>query len=487
MPPAVVYFEESQRKIAPVDSEHSRYSRVVPSARSLCEFTKTDHTNRPHKCQSGTDNNQRKTFHEMANRSHAHSRNKNSNSRNNSGRKGAGKHNARPGRNNPAAGRHQSGGGRGNKKKKLIDPALFINSDVQPAQQTEYVAKHAFTDFALDDRLQRNIAAHGYSSPTQIQDVAIPPILDRRDVLGLANTGTGKTAAFVLPILQHLITTEGKNDVLIVTPTRELAAQIQDDFRTFAKGLKFDSVLCVGGTNINPQIKALKNEPHVVIGTPGRLKDLMEQGKLDLGFTDTLILDEADRMLDMGFIRDVRYICDAVPSERQTLTFSATITPEIEKLINGLLRNHVVCSVRTNSNNDHIAQDVIEAGGKDQKVEQLHDVLNREDVEKAIIFGRTKWGVQKLSDQLNKRGFKSEAIHGNKSQPQRQRALNAFKADKIAILVATDVAARGLDIPDVSHVINYDEPETYDDYIHRIGRTGRAGNGGNAITFIVKR
>ncbi|MGB1583958.1 MAG: DEAD/DEAH box helicase [Solirubrobacterales bacterium] len=423
----------------------------------------------------------------MANRSHAQSRNKNSNSRNNSGRKGAGKHNARPGRNNPAAGRHQSGGGRGNKKKKLIDPALFLNADVKPAQQIDYTAKHKFTDFDFDERIQRNIAAVGYTTPTQIQDVAIKPILERKDVLGLANTGTGKTAAFVLPVLEHLLRTEGKNDVLIVTPTRELAAQIQDDFRAFAKGLKLDSVLCVGGTNINPQKKGLKAEPHVVIGTPGRLKDLLEQGNLRLDYTDTLILDEADRMLDMGFIRDVRVLCDAVPSERQTLCFSATITKDIEKLINELLNDHVTCSVRTNSNNDHIAQAVIEAGSKEEKVDQLHEVLNRDDVQKTIVFGRTKWGVQKLSDQLNKRGFKSEAIHGNKSQPQRQRALNAFKDDKISILVATDVAARGLDIPEVSHVINFDEPETYDDYIHRIGRTGRAGLGGNAITFVAKR
>jgi superfamily II DNA/RNA helicase len=192
-------------------------------------------------------------------------------------------------------------------------------------------------------------------------------------------------------------------------------------------------------------------------------------------------------MLDMGFVKDVTYLCNAVPVERQTLCFSATITPDIQKLIDGLLENPVTCSVRTNSNNDHIHQSVVEAGDKQQKVEQLHDLLIDPEVSKAIVFMRTKWSAQKLSDQLNKRGFKSEAIHGNKSQPQRQRALNAFKADKVNVLVATDVAARGLDIPEVSHVINFDEPETYDDYIHRIGRTGRAGLGGNAVTFVSKR
>ncbi len=369
----------------------------------------------------------------------------------------------------------------------MIDPSLYVNHDVQPAQQIDYTPQHSFSDFGFDERLMRNIRARGYETPTQIQDTAIKPVMERRDVLGLANTGTGKTAAFVLPVIEHLLKTDGKNDVLIITPTRELAAQIEDDFRAFSRGLKFRSVLCVGGTNINPQIRALAAEPHVVIGTPGRLKDLVEQGKLDLSYTDTLILDEADRMLDMGFVRDVTWLCDRVPAERQTLCFSATITPDIQKLIDELLDKHVTCSVRTNTTNDHIHQSVIEALGKNEKVDQLHDVLIDPAVTKAIVFTRTKWGAQKLSEKLVKRGFKSEAIHGNKSQPQRQKALKAFKADKVNVLVATDVAARGLDIPEVSHVINYDEPETHDDYIHRIGRTGRAGNGGNAVTFVTAR
>ncbi len=388
---------------------------------------------------------------------------------------------------NPRHGSNHAGRGNAKKKTKLLDPSLFVNKDVKPAQQVDYTAEHKFDDFGFDERLTRNIKARGYETPTQIQDTAIKPIMERRDVLGLANTGTGKTAAFILPVIEHLLKTDGKNDVLIVTPTRELAAQIEDDFRAFTKNIKLISALCVGGTNINPQIRALENEPHVVIGTPGRLKDLVEQGKLDLGFTDTLILDEADRMLDMGFIRDVMFLCDRVPVERQTLCFSATITPEIQKLIDGLLTRPVTCSVRTNTTNDHIHQSVVTAGSKHEKVEQLHELLIDPDVTKAIVFTRTKWGAQKLSDQLGKRGFKSEAIHGNKSQPQRQRALNAFKADKINVLVATDVAARGLDIPEVSHVINFDEPETHDDYIHRIGRTGRAGNGGNAVTFVAAR
>jgi superfamily II DNA/RNA helicase len=224
-----------------------------------------------------------------------------------------------------------------------------------------------------------------------------------------------------------------------------------------------------------------------VIGTPGRLRDLVEQGHLDLSYTDTLILDEADRMLDMGFIKDVSFLCDSVPSERQTLCFSATINPGIQKLIDELLNDHVTCAVRTNTTNDHIRQSIIHAGDKHQKVDQLHDLLIDPDVTKALVFTRTKWAAQKLSEKLNKRGFESEAIHGNKSQPQRQRALKAFKQDKVNVLVATDVAARGLDIPEVSHVINFDEPQSHDDYIHRIGRTGRAGSGGNAVTFVDPR
>ncbi|MGK2878481.1 MAG: DEAD/DEAH box helicase [Solirubrobacterales bacterium] len=414
----------------------------------------------------------------MANRSHAGARTK---------KNSAAQHRNTNKPRNPRHGSNHAGRGGNKKKSKLIDPSLFINADVKPAQQIDYQATHKFTDFGFDERLERNIIARGYETPTQIQDESIKSIMEGRDLIGLANTGTGKTAAFILPIINKLLKTDGKNDVLIVTPTRELAAQIEDDFRAFTKGIKLYSALCVGGTNINPQIKALAKEPHVVIGTPGRLRDLLEQNKLDLDFTDTLVLDEADRMLDMGFIKDVRFLCDAVPAKRQTLCFSATVTPDIQRLLDNLLTSPVKCSVRTNTTNDHIHQSVVDAGDKTEKVEQLHDILIKEDVTKAIVFMRTKWSAQKLSDNLVKRGFKSEAIHGNKSQPQRQRALNAFKADKVNILVATDVAARGLDIPEVSHVINFDEPETYDDYIHRIGRTGRAGLGGNAVTFVEKR
>jgi len=385
---------------------------------------------------------------------------------------------------------NRAGGGQGQgkgKRGKFIARENYLNTATVPEAREEYVAKHTFADFEFDERLQRNIAAHGYVTPTQIQDVSIEPIMNRRDLLGLANTGTGKTASFVLPIIQRLLATDGKNDALIITPTRELAAQIEDEFKAFAKGLKLYSCLCVGGANINPQIKQLKGEPHVVIGTPGRLKDLLQQGKLNLDYTDTLVLDEADRMLDMGFIKDVTFITNAVPVERQTLCFSATITPEIDKLIDSWLKDPVKASVRTSATSEHIQQEIIEASGKEEKIEILHDLLIKPEMEKVIVFGSTKWGVQKLADNLTKRGLPAEAIHGNKSQAQRQRSLKAFKQNRVAILVATDVASRGLDIPEVSHVINFDEPQTHDDYILRIGRTDRAGLGGTAITFVPKR
>ncbi|MBJ7347173.1 MAG: DEAD/DEAH box helicase, partial [Thermoleophilaceae bacterium] len=267
-------------------------------------------------------------------------------------------------------------------------------------------------------------------------------------------------------------------------PTRELAVQINEDWMSFARSLKMRSAICVGGVNIGRQIDSLSRKPRVVIGTPGRLKDLLQNGHLRLRKTEIVVLDEADRMLDMGFINDIRVLLRALPEQRQSLCFSATITPGIKDLLDDMLVDPFTASVRTNVTNNHIEQQVVQAVSKDDKLNQLANMLLQDEFEKVIVFGRTKHGVQKLSDKLNKRGLKTEAIHGNKSQNQRQRSLQAFKNNQAQALIATDVASRGLDIPEVSHVINFDQPETYDDYIHRIGRTGRAGNGGTAITFV---
>ena len=372
--------------------------------------------------------------------------------------------------------------------KQYIDPARFINKSVTVKTDVpQEVATHAFADFGLNTIVMTNLESAGYQTPSPIQDKAIPLVLEGEDVIGLANTGTGKTAAFLLPILSKLARTRADNSILIMAPTRELAQQIDAEFKKFSVGMKLYSAVCVGGVNINSQIRLLKRGPHIVIGTPGRLKDLINRGILRLDTIDTLILDEADRMLDMGFINDIRTIVGQIPDDRQTLCFSATITPGVKGIINDFMRSPELISVKVNETNDHIHQDVIEYSDDTHKKELLTDLLQKSEFEKVIVFGETKYGVQRLSDNLDKLGIASTAIHGNKSQGQRERALRAFKSDQARVLVATDVAARGLDIPDVSHVINFDQPQSYDDYVHRIGRTGRGGKRGTALTFVRKK
>lgn len=375
----------------------------------------------------------------------------------------------------------------GNRRGAYIHPSKFVNRATITGADSPYEAKHQFADFPFVNKLHGNIEYKGYTTPSAIQDMAIPHVLAGRDVIGLANTGTGKTAAFLLPILNKLYSTRTPLSVIILAPTRELAQQIDEQFRSFSHGMKLYSTLLVGGMNIDRQISQLKRRPHVVIGTPGRTMDLMKRGELRLDNIDTLVLDEADRMLDMGFVDDIRRIAVATPAERQTLFFSATITPEIQKLTNEFLRDPETVSVRTASTSERVDQDVVEASSKEEKIEKLLDMLSLEEFEKVLLFGETKFGVQRLSDHLEKQGHASVAIHGNKSQSQRQRALKAFKDNKARIMVATDVAARGLDIPNVSHVINFDQPATYEDYVHRIGRTGRGTATGKALTFIDRR
>lgn len=377
-------------------------------------------------------------------------------------------------------------GGRG-PTKKYINPSRFIHRAVAPAEEIAYESAHKFTDFPFGTDLQHNIADRGYAAPSAIQDQAIPYIVDGRDVIGLANTGTGKTAAFLLPIIERQSGIMLRPSVLIIAPTRELAQQINDELREFGKGMDLYSALVVGGVNIDRQIRELKRRPHFIIGTPGRLKDLLTRRVLQLNNMTTLVLDEADRMLDMGFLPDIRTIVSAMPRDRQTLFFSATTTPEIARLTSEFLHDPVTISVRTSETNDHVEQDVIEVHDKTHKIELLTEMLQRDGYDKVLIFGETKYGVQRLSDHLSNRGIMSVAIHGNKNQSQRQRALQQFKNERVKVMVATDVAARGLDIPNVSHVINFDTPQTYEDYVHRIGRTGRAGAHGHAHTFIETR
>jgi ATP-dependent RNA helicase RhlE len=389
--------------------------------------------------------------------------------------------------------RNQSAGGRNSrvyssrnhrpKVEKTIDPQKFIKTAKDITPEAPFVPVNTFKDFGFTERLNQNIDKHGYVHPTPIQDGGIPVVLSGRDLIGLANTGTGKTAAFLLPVMDRMMRKEAHR-ALIMVPTRELAVQIEDEFKMFASGLGLYATLVVGGASINKQLNQLARKPQFIIGTPGRIKDLLENYGLTFEGFDTLVLDEADRMLDMGFIKDIRSIIDRFPGARHTLFLSATITPEIEGLTSTILNDPETVSVRKGATSDNVNQDVIYVDGKEAKEDKLVELLADPAYSKVLIFGDTKWGVQKLADRLGQRGFKVAAIHGNKSQPQRQRALNDFKQDRVQALVATDVAARGLDIPQVSHVINYDAPKIYEDYVHRIGRTGRAGHHGHALTFV---
>ncbi len=370
-----------------------------------------------------------------------------------------------------------------NQPKPFSDIGRFINKAVIVEEAPVFVPQHQFADFALDPRLKANIAHKGYVVPTPIQDRAIPHILRGEDVVGIANTGTGKTAAFLIPLLNKILSGKGER-VLVVVPTRELATQIGDELRPFAKGLGIYAATCVGGANINPQIAELRRKPQVVIGTPGRLKDLLERGNLKLDTFGTAVLDEADRMLDMGFINDMRKLLGLLPTPRHTLFFSATLSSEIEKLIGEFLHAPVRISVKTQETSASIEQDVVHIPRGTDKFEVLHQLLLQPGFDKVLVFGRTKYGIERLSKKLLQRGIQSESIHGNKTQGKRQRALDLFKKDHVQVLCATDVAARGLDIVGVSHVINFDLPQTQEDYVHRIGRTGRGGSRGKALTFI---
>ncbi len=371
-----------------------------------------------------------------------------------------------------------------NRASKDIHPSRFVNRAAEPQNEVQYVPTHSFKDFAINDRLKATIEHLDFTEPSPIQDQCINIALEGRDVIGLANTGTGKTAAFLLPVIEKLSKNPLPVSVLILTPTRELAQQIDQEFQRFSAGHKLYSTLVVGGLNINRQIQQIKRGPHIIIGTPGRINDLIGRKVLRLSNVSTFILDEADRMCDMGFIRDIKRIEAELSKNRQTLCFSATMTKDVQNIVEEFMIEPTTISVVKNETNDHIEQDIIHSRDKEHKIEILMNLLSQSEFEKVLVFGETKYGVQRLADRLTKSDLPAVAIHGNKSQPQRERALRSFKNGEVNIMVATDVAARGLDIPDVSHVINFDPPKQYEDYIHRIGRTGRAGKTGKALTFL---
>lgn len=363
-----------------------------------------------------------------------------------------------------------------------IDPARFVRV-AQPVTVEEYVPEHKFADFQIDQRLHDNIARKGFVNPTPIQDKTIELGLAGRDVIGIANTGTGKTAAFAVPIL-HQLMTDRTSKALIVAPTRELAMQIEDDCRMLGKGGGFTGALLIGGSAYGPQFKDLRANPRIVIGTPGRIKDHIEQGTLKLHDFSIVVLDEVDRMLDMGFVHDVKQLLSELAPKRQSFYFSATMDARVSGLIATFSPEAETISVKQGDTSANVHQDVIPYTDKTNKLDALHTLLIEPVVAKAIVFESTQRNVERLEKELMSRGFEVAAIHGGKTQGQRKRALDNFKQNRSKILIATDVAARGIDVPDVTHVVNYGLPQTYEDYTHRIGRAGRAGKTGYALTFV---
>ncbi|MEA2110593.1 MAG: DEAD/DEAH box helicase [Campylobacterota bacterium] len=347
----------------------------------------------------------------------------------------------------------------------------------------------SFSTLGLSEPILRAIAEQGYSEPTPVQRQAIPIILEKKDILAGAQTGTGKTAGFTLPLLERLSqrpAPKGKHPVraLILTPTRELAAQVQESVANYGKYLPFKSTVIFGGVGIKPQIATLRRGVDIVVATPGRLLDLAEQKAIDLSRVECLILDEADRMLDMGFIHDIKKVLAMLPKHRQNLLFSATFSPEIKKLADGLLHFPKFIEVARRNTTSEMVEQIVHRVDKDRKRELLSHLITTGEWKQVLVFTRTKHGANRLTKQLEKDGITAAAIHGNKSQSARTKALANFKDGSVRVLVATDIAARGIDIDQLPHVVNYELPNVPEDYVHRIGRTGRAGNEGEAVSLV---
>ena len=377
----------------------------------------------------------------------------------------------------------QRSSGRG-QKKSTLNPSLLVKKATQTAVKV-YQSERLINDLPISPNLKECLHSKGFKRPTEIQDRTLESLLAKKDLLGIAQTGTGKTGAFLIPIIEQLLEHKQKNFALVMVPTRELATQVEEEFQSMAKGLGIYSACFIGGTNINKDINTLRRASHVIIGTPGRLLDLYNRKNLDLGRFNTLVLDEFDRMLDMGFIHDVKRIMGSMHKRKHTLLFSATLDKTQEALIGEILANPVTVKVSSgDTTGDHIDQDIIRMKSGEDKFKVLMDMVSDQEFQKVLLFEETKHKAKRLCEKLNKSGIDSDQIHGNKSQNARQRALNSFKQGNIRVLVATDVAARGIDVSDVTHVINYQVPMTFDSYIHRIGRTGRAGKTGKAFTFV---
>lgn len=379
--------------------------------------------------------------------------------------------------------RSSNSSGRGRQHKKAyINPSRFVQK-AKPILESSYTPSYKFSDFNLNPIIEANLKLMGFTDPSPIQDQTIPAGLAGKDIVGIANTGTGKTAAFAVPLL-HKLMADRFSQALILAPTRELAQQIEQQCREIAKGSGLDGALLIGGMPMGPQLRELKFRPRIIIGTPGRIKDHIERRSLDLDRCNIIVLDEVDRMLDMGFVNDIKYILSRTNSSKQSFYFSATLDERVKSIIQSFSIDPVHISVKSGETSDNIEQDIVTFKSASDKIDKLHNLLMQEKVSKTLVFDDTHRSVEKLANELEARGFSTDSIHGGKSQSQRQRVLMKFRNNEIKILVATDVAARGLDVSDITHVINYSSPSSYEDYVHRIGRTGRAGKTGNALTFV---
>lgn len=377
----------------------------------------------------------------------------------------------------------RSRGGRRNFNTNTISIDKLVAKAVDSEPVNMFVDDYQYSQFDITKILKRNAYNKGYSKPTKIQFQAIPKIIEGRDILGLASTGSGKTAAFLIPMINKVVR-DGTNKCLIVVPTRELAMQIEDEFRQLAKDTGVRSVLIMGGNSMRTQVSILRRDPQFIISTPGRLKDLTDRGEVNLGAINNVVLDEVDRMLDMGFIDDIRYIVNKLNRDRQSLFFSATMNKKAEEIANTLLSNPFRIEVEKQVAGQNVDQDVVRLERGQNKMDVLIELLKHKELEKVLVFTATKRQADTLCRALQDNKIYVEALHGDKRQSQRTRIIDKFKKGNIDVLIATDVASRGLDVNNITHVINYDMPQSYEDYIHRIGRTGRAGKKGFALTFV---
>jgi ATP-dependent RNA helicase RhlE len=381
----------------------------------------------------------------------------------------------------------KASGNRNSRKKKsksTINPNLLVKKAECIIEEDNQNVR-SIEEMPIHQRLKDNLAQKGFTTPTPIQNEALEPLIAGRDMLGIANTGTGKTGAFFIPLIHRLLNSDEQFSTLVVVPTRELALQVEEEFKSMTRGLKLYASSFIGGTNISKDQNQLRKFNHVIIGTPGRLLDVKKRGWLKLQNISTLVLDEFDRMLDMGFINDIKEIVASMKRREHTMLFSATIDNTQKEMIDSLLNNPVEIKVNPGNNaSNQVDQDVIRVQNGEDKFLLLLDLIHDQEFEKVLIFAETKRTADRVTKKLQKSGVKSDLIHGDKSQNYRTKALNSFKKGNLKVLVATDVAARGIDVSNITHVINYQIPLTYDSYIHRIGRTGRAGKVGKAFTFV---